>query len=60
MSKEAKKLYEALKDQGALGAGWTGKWQTDKKKFIEQFHADEEIINGSADLLSLDEVDEWP
>jgi hypothetical protein len=60
MSKQAKRLYDTLKEQEALGSGWTGRWNTDKNKFIEQYNADQDIINGLADTLQDDDPDGWP
>lgn len=59
MSQEAKSLYDTLKAQGALGPGWTGKWVKDKTRFIEQYNADEEFINGTGEIFEDDQFDEW-
>lgn len=58
-TKEAKKLYDYLKEIGELGAGMTGVWQQDKAKFIKQYEEDQEIINGTGRIFEDDEFEEW-
>ena len=54
---EAKKIYESLKQTGDLKlmySSMTGDWHKDSKKFIAQYNANEDLING---VMDTDEVE---
>jgi hypothetical protein len=57
--KEAKKLYDYLKEIDELGPDMTGKWAKDKAKFLKQYQEDQEMINGSGRIFQDDEFDDW-
>lgn len=59
---EAKKIYDALQESGALTtlyASMKGVWEKDKKEFLKQYNENEEIINNPG-VIDLDDIDVFP
>tara|TARA_R100000656_G_scaffold122664_1_gene98446 strand:+ start:155 stop:361 length:207 start_codon:yes stop_codon:yes gene_type:complete len=59
MQSEAKKLYDALNEDGVLkqqyGKKMTGDWEKDKKSFMTQYEANEKLFG--LDAIDLDDLD---